>query len=95
MSIEGQGLFFTIYFTGFVCFLLNQAKISDERLQDHWSSGYQYFNTVVNVYTLFQNKITLYFNVHAHVLFLYQCVGIGPLNHYIHDFFIPNRRNDA
>ena len=40
MSIEGQGHFFTIYFPGFVCFVLNQAKISGERLQDHWSSGF-------------------------------------------------------
>ena len=37
MSIEGQGHFFTIYFPGFVLYL---AKISGERLQDHWSSGY-------------------------------------------------------
>ena len=39
MSIEGQGHFFTIYFPGFVCVVLYQAKISGERLQDHWSSG--------------------------------------------------------
>ena len=39
MSIEGQGQFFTIYFPGFVCFVLYLAKISGERLQDHWSSG--------------------------------------------------------
>ena len=41
MSIEGhsQGHFFTIYFPGFVCFVLKEAKISGERLQDHWSSG--------------------------------------------------------
>ena len=38
-SIEGQGHFFTIYFPGFVCFVLYLAKISGERLQDHWSSG--------------------------------------------------------
>ena len=36
MSIEGQGHFFTIYFPGFVLYL---AKISGERLQDHWSSA--------------------------------------------------------
>ena len=41
MSIEGQGHFFTIYFPGFVCFVLNWAKISGERLQDHWSSGFE------------------------------------------------------
>ena len=39
MSIEGQGHFFTIYFPGFVCFVLYLAKISGERLKDHWSSG--------------------------------------------------------
>ena len=39
MSIEGQRHFFTIYFPGFVCFVLYWAKISGERLQDHWSSG--------------------------------------------------------
>ena len=39
MSIEGQGYFFTIYYPGFVCFVLYKATISDERLQDHWSSG--------------------------------------------------------
>ena len=39
MSIEGQGHFFTIYFPGFVCFVLYLAKISGEHLQDHWSSG--------------------------------------------------------
>ena len=40
MSIEGQGHLFTIYFPGFVCFVLYQAKISGEGLQDHWSSGF-------------------------------------------------------
>ena len=40
MSIEGQGHFLTIYFPGFVCFVLYLAKISGERLQDHWSSGF-------------------------------------------------------
>ena len=39
MSIEGQGHFLTIYFPGFVCFVLYYAKILGERLQDHWSSG--------------------------------------------------------
>ena len=39
MSIEGQGHFFTIYFPGFVCFMLYLDKISGERLQGHWSSG--------------------------------------------------------
>ena len=39
MSIEGQGHFFTIYFPGFVCFVLYLDKMSGERLQDRWSSG--------------------------------------------------------
>ena len=39
MSIKGQCHFFTIYFPGFVCFVLYKAMISGERLQDHWSSG--------------------------------------------------------
>ena len=43
MSIEGQGHFFTIYFPGFVCFVLYLAKISGERLQDLWSSGFFFF----------------------------------------------------
>ena len=43
MSIEGQGHFFTIYLPGFVCFVLYLAKISGERLQDHWSSGLRVF----------------------------------------------------
>ena len=42
---SGQGHSFTIYFPGFVCFVLYEAKISGERLQDHWSSGY-YFLTL-------------------------------------------------
>ena len=40
VSIEGQGHSFTIHFPGFVCFVLYWAKISGERLQDHWSSGF-------------------------------------------------------
>ena len=47
MSIEGKGHFFTIYFPGFVCFVLYLAKISGERLQDHWSSGYSSHNDLV------------------------------------------------
>ena len=39
MSIKGQGHFFSIYFPGFVCFVLYWDKTSGERLQDHWSSG--------------------------------------------------------
>ena len=44
MSIEGQGHFFTIYFPGFVCFVLYKATISGERLQDHWSSGSKFYH---------------------------------------------------
>ena len=40
VSIEGQGHFYTIYFPGLVCFVFYKAKISGERLQDHWSSGF-------------------------------------------------------
>ena len=40
MIIEDQGHFFTIYFPGFICFVLYKATISGERLQDHWSSCY-------------------------------------------------------
>ena len=43
MSIEGQGHFFTIYFPGFVCFVLYLAKISGERLQDHWFRIFEIF----------------------------------------------------
>ena len=50
MSIEGQGHFFTIYiFPGFVCFVLFLAKISGERLQDHWSSGIEISISVCQV----------------------------------------------
>ena len=47
MSIEGQGHFFTIYFPGFVCFMLYLDKISGERLQDHWSFGFDFCNSEV------------------------------------------------
>ena len=55
MSIEGQGNFFTIYFPGFVCFVLYFVKISGERLQDHWSSGYYKCESMENLasHTLF------------------------------------------
>ena len=32
---EGQGHLFTIYFPGYICFVIYWAKISGERLQDH------------------------------------------------------------
>ena len=44
MSIEGEGHFFSIYSPGFVCFVLYLAKISGERLQDHWSSGLEFIS---------------------------------------------------
>ena len=47
MSIEGQGHFLTIYFPGFVCFVLYLDKISGERLQDHWSSGYEDLTKII------------------------------------------------
>ena len=50
MSIEGQGHFFTIYFPGFVCFVLYLAKISGERLQDHWSSRFNLL--IINLPTI-------------------------------------------
>ena len=53
MSIEGQGHSFIIYFPGFVCFVLYLDKISGERLQAHWSSG---FFKVVVVLTCFWNR---------------------------------------
>ena len=56
MSIEGQGHFFTIYFPGFVCFVLYWAKISGERLQDHWSSGPVDLYTNMNVLYAYQTK---------------------------------------
>ena len=52
MSIEGQGHYFTIYFPGFVCFVLYYAKISGERLQDHWSSGCTQFRQKTLVFNL-------------------------------------------
>ena len=40
MSIEGQGHFFTIYFPGLYVLCFTNVKISGERLQDQWSSGF-------------------------------------------------------
>ena len=44
MSIEGhrQGHFLTLFFPGFVYFVLYEAQISGERLQDLWASGLFY-----------------------------------------------------
>ena len=66
MSIEGQGHFFTIYFPDFVCFVLYLAKISGERLQDHWSSG---FNCDRNALT---PGFGLFFYIRAENLIPYQ-----------------------
>ena len=59
MGIEGQGHFFTIYFPGFVCFVLYLAKISGERLQDHWSSGSLLFQECSIVNTLVGHLVSL------------------------------------
>ena len=48
MSIEGQGLFFTIYFPCFVCFVLYKATISGERLQAGISFLSELFDTTEN-----------------------------------------------
>ena len=61
MSIEGQGHFFTIYFPCFVCFVLYLAKISGERLQDHWSSGNCY--ATVDILTKLLQQCFLFFIV--------------------------------
>ena len=58
MSIEGQGHFFTIYFPGFGCFVLYNAKISGERLQDHWSSGLT--DICVGIHFTLTNKVLLF-----------------------------------
>ena len=56
MSIEGQGHFFTIYFPGFVCFVLYLDKISGERLQDHWSSGLTVRSDMYRLYEVSVNS---------------------------------------
>ena len=55
MSIEGQGHFFTIYFPGFVYFVLYLDNISGERLQDHWSSG-SLLRVVTQIYFTVKSK---------------------------------------
>ena len=62
MSIDGQGHFFTIYFPGFVCFVLYLAKISGERLQDHWSSGC--FILLIAICDLVYDVVTI-FHIHS------------------------------
>ena len=44
MSNEGQGHFLTLFFQVLYILCLNEAQISDERLQDHWSSGFVGFH---------------------------------------------------
>ena len=63
MSIEGQGQFFTIYFPGFVCFVLYLDKISGERLQNYWSSGFRiataWFFALIQSYNSVNRKLKL------------------------------------
>ena len=74
MSIEGQGHFFTIYFPGFVCFVLYKAKISGERLQDHWSSGFQ-CTTMAESQEFLWFLVSFYFiNV---TLYSYMCLKLN------------------
>ena len=73
MSIEGQGYFFTIYFPGFVCFVLYYAKISGERLQDHWSSGFMLFSAIVSIESLTNACITI---THVYVCALTLAVSL-------------------
>ena len=61
--MEGQGHFFTIYFPGFVCFVLYLAKISGERLQDHWSSGYGQMMTFKMAHSNFLSTQDFYVSV--------------------------------
>ena len=48
----GQGHFFSIYFPDVVYFVLYKAKISGERLQDHWPSGFNFRDTPVFAHLL-------------------------------------------
>ena len=73
MSIEGQGHFFTIYFPGFVCFVLYLAKISGERLQDHWSSGLNFRKITAKFSGIpkFRNFTVVLFSGHlAHMIIM-------------------------
>ena len=49
MITEGLGHLFSIYCPGFVCFVCYKAKISGERLQDHWSSGFTPLSNDLNI----------------------------------------------
>ena len=71
MSTEGQGHIFTIYFPGFLCFVLYLDKISGERLQDHWSSGCSIF--IPPVYEVYRGYIVFAFSV---TMFVCLCVCV-------------------
>ena len=60
MSIEGQDHFFTVYFPGFVCFVLYKAKISGERLQGLWSCGLYFQGSRTEQEKLLLTSATLY-----------------------------------
>ena len=72
MRIEGQGHFFTIYFPGFVCFVLYLAKISGERLQDHWSSGLGFLLGIYKEGNLMVNANCKEFSIIYHILRIQQ-----------------------
>ena len=69
MSIEGQGHFFTIYFPGFVCFVLYKATISGELLQDHCSSG---LLILLKLHRCFDYglKMCMWFGYNAQIIFV-------------------------
>ena len=73
MSIEGQGHFFAIYFPGFVSFVLYLDKISGERLQDHWSSGY--CCTTADILTKHLQQCFLFFIVGNSQVSVYRTIG--------------------
>ena len=76
MSIEGQCHFCTIYFPGFVCFVLYLDKISGERLQDHWSSGLTFLEQKWQMSSLVKTDIEDAFRI----------VPINPYNHHLLSF---------
>ena len=49
LKVNVISLPYTGYFPGFVCFVLYMDKISGERLQDHWSSGYYQCESLENL----------------------------------------------
>ena len=55
LAVKVISFIFTIYFPGFVCFVLYLDKISGERLQDHWSSGF-----IIPPQTVFVGGYTLF-----------------------------------